>query len=114
MAFSGDGRYLASAGPGDRWLRVWDMCTGRPRTHIPLAPGEVPAAVTLAEDGGTLRVLVQTGVAKPAHLREYDTFRGLETRRRRLSEGPVETAAFSSDSKQLALTNGRVIRLRDA
>src|SRR5262245_25753355 len=118
MSFSSDGRFLAAAGPGDRWLRVWDLSTGRPLTHIPLAPNEVPAAVALSDDGATLRALVHipnhTGEAKASQLREYDTFRNLETRRRRVADGPTDTAAFSADGMQLAIVSGRNIRLIQA
>ena len=77
MAFSADGRFLATGAVGDRWLRVWDLTAGRPRAHLRLGPGEVPVAVALSPDGGTLRAVVRAG--RRAHLREYDTFRALET-----------------------------------
>jgi RNA polymerase sigma factor (sigma-70 family) len=114
IAFAGNGRFLASAGAGDRWLRVWDMETGRPRAHFSLAAGESPAAISLTPDGLTLRVLVATGVPRATHLREYDTFRGLETHRRPVSGGPFTTAAFSADSQLLATSSGGRIRVHDA
>ena len=113
IAFSGDARFLAAAGPGDRWLRVWDMSTGRPRTHLALARGEIPVALALSADGGSLKAIVHTGASGKAHLREYDTFRGIEVRRRRAADSIVDTAAFSEDGKLAAVVVGRKIRLID-
>src|SRR5262249_42201489 len=106
-------RCVAAAGPGDRWLRVWDMSTGRPRSHLALAPGEIPVALALSADGGSLKVIVHTGTPWRAHLREYDTFRGIEVRRRLAADGLVETAAFSVDGKLAGVVVGRKIRLID-
>jgi WD40 repeat protein len=105
LAFSRDGRFLATAGPGDRWLRVWDLTAGRPRMHLPLGAGEVPAAVALTADGATLRALVYAGDDRAAQLREYDTYRALEVRRRPLAGGPATTAVFDADAYNLLETS---------
>jgi WD40 repeat protein len=103
MAFSGDGRFLATAGAGDRWMRVWDLDNRRPRAHLSLAAGEVPAAIALSADGNTMRALVYADEGRAMHLREFDTFRGVETRRRLLPCKPAESAAFSPDGRVLSL-----------
>lgn len=113
MAFSGDGRFLATGGAGDRWLRVWDLETNRPRVHLWLAAGEVPAAVALTVDGRVLRALICTGDMQTAQLREYDTFRGIETHRKLVAGGPMNSSAFSSDGRLLALATGGRLRMID-
>lgn len=111
LAFSQDGRFLATGALGDRWLRVWDLTTGRPRTHLSLAPDEVPVALALTADGGTLRAVVRTS-ADATQLRQYDTFRGLETHRRPI---PNSTAAtFDRAGERLALTQAGAVRVFNA
>lgn len=107
MAFSADGRFLASGAVGDRWLRVWDLTAHRPRAHLRLGPGEVPLAVALTPDGGILRAVVQAGDA--THLREYDTFRALETHRRGIARPTA--VAFDRTGGLLALAAGGEVRL---
>ncbi len=114
MAFSADGRFLATAGAGDRWLRVWDLETKRPRAHLALAEGEVPAAIALTDDGRTLRALVCTGETRTIHLREYDTYRALETHRRLIAGGPVSSAAFSQNGARLGISRSGNVRMLDA
>ncbi|HKB02863.1 MAG TPA: sigma-70 family RNA polymerase sigma factor, partial [Gemmataceae bacterium] len=113
LAFSGDGRFLAAAGANDRWLRVWDLTTGRPRMHFPLAPGEVPAALALSPDGATLRAVIHTRDDRTAHLREYDTYRVNETRRRTLAGGLATTAVFDADGARLLEARDGFVRLLD-
>src|SRR5262245_48338280 len=113
LAFSGDGRFLAAAGANDRWLRVWDLTTGRPRMHFPLAPGEVPAALALSPDGATLRAVIHTRDDRTAHLREYDTYRVNETRRRTLAGGLATTAVFDADGSRLLEARDGFVRLLD-
>jgi RNA polymerase sigma factor (sigma-70 family) len=110
LAFSNDGRFLATGAVGDRWLRVWDLTTGRPRAHLSLGPKDVPVSVALTPDGGTLRAVVRTG--STTHLREYDTFRALETRRRVIPT-PV-TAVFDSAGFTLATTLAGEVRMYNA
>ena len=111
MAFSQDGRFLATAAAGDRWLRVWDLSAGRPRTHLSLAADEAPVAVGLSADGAALRAVVRTA-AGATELREYDTFRGLETHRRAV---PTPTAAvFDSAGDLLALALSGEVRMLNA
>jgi WD40 repeat protein len=107
MAFSADGRFLASGAVGDRWLRVWDLTARRPRAHLRLGPGEVPVAVALTSDGGILRAVIQAGDA--THLREYDTFRALETHRRAIAQ--PSTVTFDRTGSLLALSAAGEVRL---
>ncbi|HKB05018.1 MAG TPA: sigma-70 family RNA polymerase sigma factor [Gemmataceae bacterium] len=114
MAFSGDGRILAGVGVGDRWVRVWDVAKGSHRNHLPLELGANPLALGLSEDGNTLLAVITVAGTRMTQLREYDTFRGLETRRRKLADGPAATAAFSADAQKLALAGDRALRLIDS
>jgi RNA polymerase sigma factor (sigma-70 family) len=107
LAFSADGRFLASGAVGDRWLRVWDLTARRPRAHLRLGPGEIPVAVTLTPDGGILRAVIQAGDV--TYLREYDTFRALETHRRTIAN--ATSVAFDATGSLLAVTMSREVRL---
>lgn len=113
MAFSSDGRFLATGGSGDRWLRVWNLETNHPRAHFTLAAGETPAAVSLSSDGRTLRALILTGDIRAAQLREFDTFRGIETRRSNVNAEQVNVAVFTPDGKALAITAAGRLRVFD-
>lgn len=109
FAFSGDGRSLAAGGPGDRWARVWDLAAGRPRACFRLAADEALVAVALTPDGRELRAVVHTGQPPVAELREYDTVREREVRRRRISEAPTDSAMFAPDGSRLVFAAiGRV------
>jgi RNA polymerase sigma factor (sigma-70 family) len=114
MAYSGDGKYLATGAPGDRWLRVWDLSEAKPRAHLMLWPNEEPLALSLSADGLTLTAIVRIGAEQSPQLREYNTFRGIETRRRLVAGGTVDTAAFTSDGRQVALASNGRVRLHDA
>ena len=111
LTFSGDGRFLAAGAVGDRWLRVWDLVAGRPRAHLPLGPNEKPVAIALTPDGGILRAIVQAGEA--THLREYDTFRGQETRRQAVT-GPADAARFDPTASLVAIARTGEVRLLNA
>jgi WD40 repeat protein len=111
LAYSGDGKFLATGGAGDRWLRVWDLSAERPRAHLLLEAGDVPAALALTQDGRTLRALVIAGADRDAQLREYDTYRGFETRRRLLVKGTIDTAAFNPEGTLLAAGKSSQVRV---
>jgi RNA polymerase sigma factor (sigma-70 family) len=106
-AFSADGRFLAAGAIGDRWLRVWDLKDHRPRAHLALAVNEEPLALGLSADGGILRAVIRVGAV--AHLREYDTFRGLETHRRSIPDPAA--VAFDPTADRLALAKDGKVRL---
>jgi RNA polymerase sigma factor (sigma-70 family) len=114
MAFSADGRYLATAGAGDHWLRVWDLGTNRAKAQFWLEDGEFPAAIALSSNGELLRVLVGTGDARTAQLRDFDTKRGVENRRRLLAGGPFTFSTFAHDGQLLGVTTGGLVRMYDA
>jgi RNA polymerase sigma factor (sigma-70 family) len=111
LAFSEDGKFLATGAPGDPWLRVWDMAARRPRAHLPLVGGEVPLAVALSADGLVLRAVIRA--ADGVQVREYDTFRSRETVRRAI-RGEVDAGAFHPDGRRVAVVGGRELRLIDA
>ncbi|HVK08633.1 MAG TPA: WD40 repeat domain-containing protein, partial [Gemmataceae bacterium] len=101
IAFSDDGRFLAVGGPGDQWARVWDVEAGRPRAWFRLTPDDSLVAVALTKAGREMRALVHAGTPAVAEVREYDTYRGLETGRRRVADGPTDVAAFAPDGERL-------------
>src|SRR5262249_28444523 len=107
MTFSTDGRFLASGAVGDRWLRGWDLTARRPRAHLWRVPGAVPVAVAPLPDGGILRAVIQAGDV--TQLREYDTFRALETHRRAIARSAA--VAFDPTGGLLALTAPGEVRL---
>jgi RNA polymerase sigma factor (sigma-70 family) len=113
LTFSGDGRILAAVGVGDRWIRVWDVAKGAHRNHLPLEPGTNPLALGLSDDGNTLLAVVTVSDTRMTQLREYHTYRGVETRRRKLADGPVGAAVFSTDNRHLAMAVERSLRLID-
>ena len=112
LAFSGNGKFVATGSPNDRWVRIWDLANGKPRAHLTLAKNESLCALAMTEDGGKLHAVVQAE-NQTLHLREYDIFRSLETRRRLLSALPTESVVFQPDGKRVALARRGQVQVID-
>src|SRR5207302_416817 len=61
LAFSSDGKWLASAGE-DQVTRVWDRATGKQLFEV-VHPDNVPTAVAFASDGRRLAAITWSGTA---------------------------------------------------
>ena len=107
VAYSGDGKILASAGNGA--IRVWDSATGRELGQFATRGRFTLSPFALSQDGARL--------ASPAASAEglvliWDTRSGKELHRLSAHQGEVFALAFSPDGKQLATGDlGGAIRL---
>ncbi|QJW97135.1 sigma-70 family RNA polymerase sigma factor [Frigoriglobus tundricola] len=124
MAFSNDGRWLATASPasGDKSVRVWDLADGKQRHRIPIAvnPHESSArhravAVAFAADGKRLLILDAHGFRSfdaAAGQRELEKvlFTELDPNQFFPAEGIIGTG-FSPDTKMFAVVrrNGEML-----
>jgi hypothetical protein len=95
LAFSADGKRLASAGR-DQTIRLWEVATGREVHAVETDQGEV-AALALAGDAKTV-----AAVARDQMVRLWEVATGKE---RAVFHGPKEavtSVAFSPDGRSLA------------
>ncbi|MFH8348820.1 hypothetical protein [Streptomyces sp. NPDC018045] len=104
VAFSPDGRTLATSGGLDNAVRLWNVSTGRARAILPALP-EPLVALSFGADGRTLAGSTRTGSRRlwdVATGRTRATFGG--------AGGPVAATAFSRDGRTLATggTDGTV------
>ncbi|GHH73446.1 hypothetical protein GCM10018781_37820 [Kitasatospora indigofera] len=113
MAFSPDGRTLATAGGDDR-IRGWEVATGRPAFTLARAPHTT--ALAFSPDGTVLAGVggPPDGGADGGSVRFWNTATGvLLTSLAQHENGYAGSAAFSPDGLTLAFSAGRVVRFVD-
>ncbi len=109
LAFSGDGRLLASSA-ADGTALVWEAATGRELGRFPAPLGEsLRQKVALSPDGRTLAVSGHPDFT----VRLFDVPGGKELRRLRGLDEPALSLAFAPDGRKLAAGGNCVIRLWD-
>jgi WD40 repeat protein/DNA-binding SARP family transcriptional activator len=108
LAFSGDGRWLATAGAGPPSLRVWDVQRRRVVKTSGLPPYRIATDVTLSPDGTKLVAAVHDpeGPATAIEILSVPSLAPVTTARARA----VKTVRFSADGRLLAFGDdqGRV------
>jgi WD40 repeat protein len=95
LAFSPDGRTLASASP-DGLVKVWDAATGQKRTTLK-GQGKILHAVCYAPDGRSLATAAGDGI-----VRFWDVDSGKMRRAFDWGVGAVHSVAFAADGQRAA------------
>jgi WD40 repeat protein len=97
VAFSADGKFLATAGDGPE-VRVWEVTTGKERIVLTVGKaGDAVGALAFSPDGRALAV-----GGRDRHVRLFDTANGEQLADFAGHQGAVSALAFSPDGKRLA------------
>ena len=113
VAFSPDGKLLASGGGGA--AKLWDLATNKARTLLEVEPDLDVYCVAFSPDGRTLAVGVGSrrfdGIE--GEVRLWDVRQGRVRAVLKGEMGKVRSLAFSPDSKRLVTVSRRVVVLWD-
>jgi tricorn protease-like protein len=107
VAFSPDGRWLASAGGRDKTVRLWDPATGE-TVHILTGHTEMVRTVAFSRDS---RLLASGGRDKTVRLWDPATGETVHTLTGNSGLGDVEAVAFGPDGNLFASASGRTVQL---
>jgi WD40 repeat protein len=105
VAFSPDGKFLASAGRGDRAIRLWEPRTGKELRQI-LVPENGVNDIAFSPDA---KLLAGAGVAHAIHL--WEPASGKESRRMEKCPDEAYVLAFSPRGDRLVSGHQETVRI---
>jgi WD40 repeat protein/predicted Ser/Thr protein kinase len=110
LAFAHEGRWLVTGSFGNKWLRIWDVGTGRPRKKIP-GPGRLFRRLTVSPDGARVAATRDGDQQAWRRFTVCDISSGEP-----LFEGPGDPLAYSPDGRWLAVVDAdqKTVLLLDA
>ena len=110
VAWSPDGRQVASAGSGERTVKIWDPATGKELRTLRGSTGNTVHSGAWSPDGRRL-----AAATSDRTIRIWDVTTGDELRALVGHDGSVSSLAWSPDGRQLATaSNDKAIRIWDA
>jgi WD40 repeat protein/tetratricopeptide (TPR) repeat protein len=110
LAFSGDGRYLASAGGRDQTVRLWDAATGREVRVLQGHTRDV-RALSFSPDGRRLAsVSNHSSLKDEGEVKIWEVPSGRDV----LTLRGMAAVAFSTDGTRLVAARGTAVHVREA